>query len=192
MKRILLLMLLPVPLFLGSCGGAEEETENNTEESDTTAVEDTEEEEMAEIAFDGVEKDGYVLYGHTEIDAAGAVTTEEMMKSWETDENWKGKVQVNINEVCKKMGCWITFLDHEDAEVRVYFKDHFGIPTETAQGTEAVLYGSPFSDTLSVEMQKHLMEDALEEGEELDEKAVADLEPKLITSFDCESILIKQ
>ena len=185
-------MILPVSLLMIACGGAEESSEATENGSDSTEVETVEEEEMAAIAFNGVEKEGYVLYGHTEIEPTDAVGITEMMTAWEEAGDWKGKVNVTINEVCQKAGCWITFMDDNGEEVRVYFKDHFGIPTETAQGTEAILFGSPFSDTLSVEMQKHLMEDALSEGETLDEKAVAALEPKLISSFDCESILIKK
>ena len=74
----------------------------------------------------------------------------------------------------------------------MYFRDHFTIPIETAEGTEAILYGNLYMDTVTVDFQKHLMEDALSEGEELDEEAVAALEPKIVTAFDCESILIKQ
>lgn len=189
MKKLSILMILPLTIMF-SCGGAEE-TEENENTTDSTQVEQHEE-ELTEIAFNGVEKNGYLLYGHTDVEPTEAAGITEMMTEWEAVGEWKGKVNVKINEVCQKAGCWITFLDDNGDEVRVYFKDHFGIPIETAQGTDAILYGSPFSDTLSVEMQKHLMEDALSEGEELDQKAVAALKPELITSFDCESILIKK
>ena len=192
MKKLLILTTLPFAMFMFACGGSEE-GEGTENDADSTQVENTDEgEELADIAFNGVDKDGYVLYGHTDVDAEGAVSTGDMMASWEETGEWKGKVTVEISEVCQKAGCWITYNDDFGDEVRVFFQDHFGIPTETAQGTEAILYGSPFKDTLTVDFQKHLMEDALEEGEELDEEAVAALEPKLITSFDCESILIKQ
>lgn len=190
MKIKALALVLPAAMLF-ACGGAEEETTEETSDSDSTAVVEEEVEEST-LAFDGVEKGDYMLYGHTEIEAGEAYSIEEMMIEYSTTDVFNDKVNVNIDEVCQKAGCWITFKDLEDNSIRVYFRDHFTIPTETVSGTEAILYGSLYTDTISVDFQKHLMEDALEEGEELDEEAVAALEEKLELAFDCESILVKQ
>ena len=189
----MILLSFPFAMLMFACGGAEETEESTENGNDTTAVENTEEgEEDAEIAFNGVEKDGYILYGHTDIDAEGATTTGDMMTSYEATGEWSGKVQVQISQVCQKAGCWIKFVDEFDNETQVFFRDHFTIPIETAQGTDAILYGELYNDTLTVDFQKHLMEDELKEGEELDQDAVAALEPIVTTSFDCESILVKK
>ena len=191
MKKLMILLSLPLAMFMMACGGTEETEESTENESDTTVVENTEE-EGTEIAFNGVEKDGYVLYGHTDIDAEGATTTGDMMTTYEATGEWSGKVQVAISQVCQKAGCWIKFTDEFENETQVFFRDHFTIPIETAQGTEAILFGELYDDTLTVDFQKHLMEDELTEGEELDQDAVAALEPIVTTSFDCESILVKK
>lgn len=190
---IKILLILPLSMIIFACGGAEESEVTTENENDTTAVENTEDgEETAEIAFNGVEKDGYVLYGHTDIDAEGATSTGDMMTTYEATGEWTGKVQVAISQVCQKAGCWIKFTDEFENETQVFFRDHFTIPIETTEGTEAILYGELYDDTLTVDFQKHLMEDELKEGEELDQDAVAALAPIVTTSFDCESILVKK
>ncbi|MBK6525468.1 MAG: DUF4920 domain-containing protein [Crocinitomicaceae bacterium] len=103
------------------------------------------------------------------------------------------KVSVKIAEVCQKAGCWITFDDEKGGSIRVFFRDHFTIPIETATGTEAILYGSLVMDTLSVDFQKHLLDDAKEAGEEVSQAEYdAITEDKIETTFDCESILVKK
>ena len=74
-----------------------------------------------------------------------------------------------------------------------FFRDHFTIPIETASGTEAVLYGDLVMDTLSIDFQKHLLDDAKEAGDEVSQEEYdAITEDKIEASFDCESILVKK
>jgi hypothetical protein len=191
MKRNLILMGLVVSMSLISCGGAEETTEETTD-SDSLAVDTTVVEENP-IAFNGTDAGDYLLYGHTEITADETATLAEMFQEFESTGNFNRTVEVKIDAVCQKAGCWITFLDLEGNDVRVFFRDHFTIPIETAPGTDAILYGSLMMDTLSVEFQKHLLDDAAEAG-----KTVAQSEydaikgDKIEVSFDCESILVKK
>ena len=41
--------------------------------------------------------------------ADDAVSQTEMLNSFEESGEFTGKVNVNINEVCQKAGCWINF-----------------------------------------------------------------------------------
>lgn len=192
MKKLFVFAALPISLLMVACGGdaseeATEETEETTE--DTTAVE-----EESTLAFDGVDKGDYTLYGHTEIDAEGAATTAEMFTQYESTGEFNDKVTVSIANVCQKAGCWITFTgQNEGDEIRVVFRDHFTIPIETPAGTEAVLMGSLMSDTISVDLQKHYLDDAKEAGQEVSQEEYdAITEDKIELSFDCESILVKK
>jgi len=160
-----------------------------------TMVEETEEtEEMpAELTFDGVAKGDYMLYGYTEIEANGdEATVDNFTTALNETGEFQGEIAVNISEVCQKAGCWITFNTNEEESVRVFFRDHFTIPVETAAGTAAILYGQAVHDTITLDFQKHLLDDAAEAGEEVSQAEYdAITEDKIETTFDCESILVK-
>ena len=181
-----------------ACGG-NNETDADSSNSDSTAVDTTamEEVEMEEeetpLAFDGVIKGEYTLYGHSEMEASGdEIAATDMMQTIAETGAYEGKVKVTIEEVCKKAGCWITFNNGDNDPVRVFFRDHFTIPIETAAGTEAILLGQAVQDTLTVDFQKHLLDDAAEAGEEIaQEEYDAITSDKIETTFDCESILVK-
>jgi len=160
---------------------------------DSTVVEAEVHEEESTLAFDGVDKGDYVLYGHSEITADGAVSMPEMFAAMQKTGAFNDKVSVKIAKVCQKAGCWITFENEKGEEVRVFFRDHFTIPIETATGTDAILYGALVVDTLSVDFQKHLLDDAKEAGEEIPQSEYdAIKKDKIETTFDCESILVKK
>lgn len=181
---------------LSSCGG--DGVSGDAVDTDTTAVvetvDSTEAEQDGELAFDGVEKGDYTLYGHSEIDADGSEATVDAMNASMIENGaFEGKVAVTINEVCQMAGCWITFNNGDEEPIRVFFKDHFTIPTETPSGTEAILYGATEIDTQTVDFQKHLLDDAAASGEEVpQEEYDAITEDLITTSFDCEAILVKK
>lgn len=196
MKKNLLAGLTALTfLFIVSCGN-EGDSSANEENTDTTTTTETTEkhEEVTELAFDGVEKGDFVLYGHSEIEADGnAISVEEMNEKIASTGAFEGKVNVNIDQVCQKAGCWITFNNGEAKAIRVFFRDHFTIPTNTASGTEAILYGKANVDTISIDFQKHLLDDAVENGEEVAQEEYDSITEDLIeTTFDCESILVRK
>jgi hypothetical protein len=151
------------------------------------------EEESTEVVFMGVEKGEFTLYGHTDFDASMSTSIDAMVTEFEESSKFEGAVDITINEVCKNAGCWVNFAKTDSEEtIMVFFRDHFTIPIEESNGKEAILYGSLISDTLSVDFQKHLLDDATASGEEiLQEEYDAITEDKIDISFDCESILIK-
>ena len=196
MKKIQFAALIcTTGLFLACSNGnnSELESENTdtTMTTDANVMEDSEEEEG--LTFDGVEKGEYTLYGYSEISPEGNVADVTTLTSVvDKTGKFEGKVKVSIDEVCQKAGCWITFNDANNESIRVFFRDHFTIPIETASGTEAILYGIATQDTTSIEMQKHLLEDAVEAGKEVSQEEIdAITEDKIELTFDCESILVK-
>lgn len=136
--------------------------------------------------------DEYTHYGLSEITPDGAMTTTEMYAVFENTGAFNDKIAVNIDQVCQMAGCWITFKDDNGESVRVFFRDHFTIPVETAQDTPAILYGALVIDTLSVDFQKHLLDDARAAGEEIPQSEYdAITADKIERTFDCEAILVK-
>lgn len=194
MKRIVLGSAVLSALYLSSCCGCGSNVSEGDHHDSTHATEEAHhEEEGSTLAFDGVDKGEYTLYGHSDITSDGAVSLTEMFTQMESTGAFNNKVNVKIAEVCQKAGCWITFDDEKGGSIRVFFRDHFTIPIETATGTEAILYGSLVMDTLSVDFQKHLLDDAKEAGEEVSQEEYdAITEDKIETTFDCESILVKK
>ncbi len=195
-KKFILGLAVASLAGLYSCGG--NEVTDETTDADSTAVveiiDSTEVEAEAELAFDGVDKGDYTLYGHSDIDSDGSEPTVEAMNAAMTENGaFEGKVAVTVNEVCQMAGCWITFENGEEDPIRVFFRDHFTIPTETPAGTAAILYGETMIDTQTVEFQKHLLDDAAANGDEIaQEEYDAITEDLITTSFDCESILVKK
>ncbi len=192
-----ILGLFAMSALLLSCGETVETEETQEQEATTeatveTAVEEETEEAENAIAFDGVEKGEFKLYGHTDINTEDAVDSEAMFASFEEEGAFEGKVNVEINEVCQMAGCWINIKKSDDETVKVFFRDHFTIPIESSLGKEAVLYGNLVRDTMTVEFQKHLLDDSKANGEEVSEEEYAAItEDKITVSFDCESILVK-
>ena len=191
MKKIIIGSFVVAGLSLISCGG--ESHDEETTDQDSTAVESNEGEESTEVAFMGTESGDYLLYGHTEFAGENAVSTDSMFSLIEANGAFEGEVRVTISEVCQKAGCWITFENPNGEPIRVFFRDHFTIPTETLAGTEAILLGLTETDTFDVDFQKHLLDDAKDAGEEVsDEEYAAITGDKIETTFDCESILVKK
>lgn len=196
MKRIISGAVVISALYLTSCCGCSGNKSEGDQHDSTHAHNEghhDEHEESSTLAFDGVEKGAYILYGHSDITPDAAATVTEMFTEMESTGSFNRKVSVKIAEVCQKAGCWITFNDEKGGSIRVFFRDHFTIPIETAAGTEAVLYGSLVMDTLSVDFQKHLLDDAKEAGQEVSQEEYdAITADKIETTFDCESILVKK
>jgi len=142
----------------------------------------------------GIEKNVFFLYGHTDFDATTSTSIDAMLTEFEESGSFNGAVDVTKNEVCQNAGCWIDFKKPDtDETIMVFFRDHFTIPTETSSGKNAILFGTLNADTLTVDFQKHLLDDAVENGENVSQAEYdAISEDKIDVTFDCESILIKE
>ena len=187
MKPIILFFLAAVTLTFQSCGGSEETTNGATDSTAVAVVEPN-----ADGLYEGGDIGDYLLYGWTKIDAEGEIASvSDLSAKVAGGENFDGKVQVEIAEVCQKAGCWIVFNDSNGTPIRVFFREHFTIPIETSAGTNAILYGTTLADTISIDMQKHLLDDAKDAGEEVTQAEYdAITADKIETTFDCEAILV--
>ena len=72
-----------------------------------------------------------------------------------------GLFEAEIVQSCKTIGCWMTVKGPHVDTVHVFMKDHaFFVPKDSIQGKKTYFYGEAFYDTLSVNLQKHFLEDA--------------------------------
>lgn len=187
MKTSFFLLLSALSFIIYSCTNPTKDSDLLLENRDTEEIQD-------DLKFNGEDKGDYLLYGHVDMNIDGTEkTVEEMVAILSENGSFKGKVTVIIAEVCQKAGCWITFENSEDESIRVFFRDHFTIPTNTLIGTEAILYGTTIRDTLSIDFQKHLLDDAKEAGEKVAQAEYDKITEDLIEiTFDCEAVLVRK
>lgn len=124
-------------------------------------------------------------YGKVKVDETKAVTTEEMIKSFDASKgDQEYTVHGKLTQVCQSAGCWIKVENTAGTPLMIRFKDHFTIPTATAAGTMAYFHGIAYVDTTSVEMLKHYALDAKKSQEEIDKIT----EPKVTMMFEADGI----
>lgn len=118
-----------------------------------------------------------------DVDAYEAVKDEVSLVG-----NVAAKIEGTILSTCAKKGCWMELLAEEDT-VMVRFTDYgFFVPTEGAEGKNAIIQGEAFFDTLSVELLQHYAEDAGKSEEEILEIT----EPKYVMSFTADGVIIQE
>lgn len=170
--------IIAIALAFVACGGEEHDHDHDGHDHDhgeATAIEEA-----------GIP--GYDVYGVAELTSIdGATAVAELPALMSGKDEVQVKLTGQIDEVCKKAGCWITVNLDDSTTMRVRFKDHFTIPTETGN-EECVFEGIAYYDTVSVKMQKHYLEDAEAPQEEID----AITAPKLQLAFEATGIAIKK
>lgn len=176
MKKTFILPIVASALLF-SCG---EEKAPEIEEVQTDAVEmetETEEEEVAEV-FSGVE-----------FDETQAVSTADMLAQFEGKTEMETTFEGEITQVCAKMGCWVNVAKPDGESFMVVFKDHGTIPVDTEAGTKVYLHGMAVQDTISVELQRHYLED---EGKTAEEAEAMVTEPKYDILFKADGLKFKE
>lgn len=175
-----LLFAFTVGAFLMACGNntsLENQDSQDQPQEDTTAVVD----EAAEIS--------YPYNAGADFDESLAITPEDMMaqrQSFEGD-SMDVVLAANINECCKKKGCWMTIDMENGEEMMVRFRDYdFFVPLN-ADGRSAILKGKVFNDTLDVATLKHYAEDA---GASADSIAKI-TEPQISYSFLADGVVVQ-
>jgi hypothetical protein len=106
-----------------------------------------------------VQTASYTQVGPIKPDANTAVSvTEALGKAKELGDKtitMKGEVTA----VCQKKGCWMSLKNDTGEALRIRFKDYgFFVPKDIS-GRNVVLSGKFATDTLTVDMQKHLAEE---------------------------------
>lgn len=98
-----------------------------------------------------------------------------------------GIFEAEIIQSCQTMGCWMTVKGAENEAVRVFMKNHaFFVPKDSVQGKKSYFYGEAFYDTISVDLQKHLLEDAGATAAEIE----AVNEPVYELAFEAAGVMI--
>jgi len=98
-----------------------------------------------------------------------------------------GVFRATIVESCQKMGCWMKVEHPNQGEVMVFMNDHaFFVPKTGVSGLTAYMTGTAYWDTTSVDLQKHLLEDANASQEEID----AITEDKFELQFNAMGVVI--
>ena len=182
MKKIIYSLSIALVAGFTSCGEAKEEVKEEAQEE--TIDEDILEEGVVMV-------NGLQFFGNNEFELTEWVSVDEMYATIMETGTFEGLVKAEISEVCKKAGCWITVLKEDGSAVRVIFRNHFGIPTDTPAGYEVIMNGVGQVDTTSIELQRHFLDDAKEAGEEVSQADYDAITEDLIeVSFDCDGILV--
>ena len=119
------------------------------------------------------------IFGDQNITEEGKISGLELLNTLASNDSAQVKVEAKINSICQKKGCWMYVDLGDTTEMLVRFKDYeFFVPMDATDKT-AMIEGMAKVDTLSVEWQKHLKEDANASQEEID----AISEPKIMYSI---------
>jgi hypothetical protein len=198
MKKVIYSLSIALVATFTSCGEAKsKESLKDIKEELELAKEELELVKEEVIDEDVLEEgvimvNGLQFFGNNEFELnSSGVSVDEMYAAVMETGTFEGLVKAEISEVCKKAGCWITVLKEDGSTVRVIFRDHFGIPTDTPAGYEVLMNGVGQVDTTSIELQKHFLDDAKEAGEEVSQADYDAITEDLIeVSFDCDGLLV--
>jgi len=191
--KIVYLTLIATAL-LTSCGGGEDKADNTEGEKKGTEKKEEVAQETEKVEEETPVMVGeYTYYGIEEINTEDVTTLADMHGSVDSTGSFSGKITGNLAAVCKKAGCWVTLENGENDPLRVYFGNHdFFVPTDTEIGKEVILQGTTRLDTITVDFQKHLLDDEVEAGGEVPQEMYdAITEDKIETTFIANAILIK-
>ncbi len=132
-------------------------------------------------------KDAFKHYGPEAVDSAKAISMDEMVKQFnQNPQQDTFTFSAPIVNVCQSAGCWVNVKKEDGDLLRIRFKNHFGIPPKTETGNVAYFHGIAYFDTISVELQKHFLEDGHAPQSEID-KIVS---PKIELNFQADGVLI--
>ena len=100
------------------------------------------------------------IFGDQNITEEGKISGLELLNTLASNDSAQVKVEAKINSICQKKGCWMYVDLGDTTEMLVRFKEYeFFVPMD-ATDKIAMIEGMAKVDTLSVEWQKHLKEDA--------------------------------
>ena len=183
MKKILYTAFALAFLGLAACNKTETKTET-TEHTETTAHSE-EHEEGSEVKEVGTTEDGGKIYG-SNITAEGAIPVADLKTKMGEKENLDVKIKGEIVEVCQNKGCWVTVKLPSGEDMRVKFgEDAFFVP-KNSSGKTAVMEGKAMKEIVSVDEQRHYLEDAGKPKAEIE----AITQPDTTLTFDAKGIIV--
>lgn len=126
-------------------------------------------------------------YFGEEITNEDALTATELPTALADEGNQKTKVRGEVTGVCPVKGCWMTVNVGDNQEMMVRFKDYgFFVPKDIT-GQTVVIEGEALIETVSVDDQRHLAEDAGKSPEEINQIT----EPKTQISFVADGVIVE-
>ena len=135
----------------------------------------------------GSEKEAFKHYGTEKVEMSNAISLDDMIKQFnENPQKDTFTFSAPIVNVCQSAGCWVNVKKSDSDLLRIRFKNHFGIPPKTETGNIAYFHGVAYYDTISVQLQKHFLEDGNASQSEID-KIVA---PRIELNFEADGVLI--
>lgn len=169
------LLFIAAAALLYACGGGHEGHDHA--DHDHANGDHSHDTELAHVDAYGAEFD---TTGATPIGTLPAMMSESGIA--------EGVFAARITESCQKMGCWMKVESPTDEPMMVFMNDHeFFVPKTGVNGLDCYITGSAYYDTVSVDFQKHLLEDANASEEEI----MAITEPKFEMAFNATGVVIK-
>lgn len=133
-------------------------------------------------------KIAYASFGE-KITDDNAISKEEMAKKFEllkSGDTVAIKFSSNINEVCKKKGCWMKLDLGKEKESMVRFTDYgFFMPLD-ADDKDVIVSGRAYVTEISVSELQHYAEDAGKSEEEIAKIT----EPEFTYAFEADGVLL--
>ena len=169
------LLLLSLPLLLWACGGDHDGHDHGDHDHGDHSH---------------MEEGGMAMTSHAygaEFSSENAISFAELQTRMDSTGRTACVLEAEIVESCQKMGCWMSVAT-DGEPMMVYMNDHeFFVPKEGVAGLKSFIIGEAYFDTVTVEFQKHLLEDAKRSQEEID----AITEPKFELAFNATGVIIE-
>jgi hypothetical protein len=132
----------------------------------------------------------YASFGD-KISADKALTKDQMLKKYtslKTGDTISVKFATQINDVCKKKGCWMSLALPGGKESFVKFKDYAFFVPLNATGQQAVVSGKAFVSETSVAQLRHYAKD----GGKSEAEIAKITEPEVEYKFLADGVLISK
>lgn len=134
-------------------------------------------------------KVAYKHYGPVAVDSTQAISLDQMLLAFTAQpQNDIFTFSAPLIGVCQSAGCWVNVQPSNGDLIRVRFKDHFLIPPVTEINSVAYFHGRAYFDTISVELQKHFLEDAKAPQSDIDRITT----PKIELNFEADGVWVKK
>jgi len=129
----------------------------------------------------------HITHHGKKINDEGAISVAELVEKMNGAEKLETKVIANVVSVCQVKGCWMMVDLGNGEQMRVTFKDYgFFVPKDCAN-KKAIIEGTAYYKTTSVDMLRHYAEDAGKSKEEIE--AITQPEHKL--AFEATGVILK-
>ena len=130
----------------------------------------------------------YKSFGETIIpdDAISANSMAEHYKAMNAGDSINSKMIAKVEQVCQAKGCWMKVDLGNNEQVMVKFKDYGFFMPKNIAGKEVIMNGKAYVEEVSVNEQRHYLEDAGATAEEI----AAITEPKKTLSFLADGVLL--